>query len=187
MAKFPPDERTVYLAFKNVFKGPDVQPQSDKKIKKKIRKHENQSDEIRALVHEHNIDNVGNSVKALLDDDIFASTLKAKMRFPELFDVSPAQSAERAASEAEAVRTELDAMRDMSVPQQDQSASHSAEGAASEATAVTTETEVVQNISETRQNPGLRKAFDEDAVAQKEQPHVHGMLFYSSLARFPFD
>ncbi len=121
MVKIPPDERTVYLAFKDVFKGPDAQPRNDKSIKKKVRKHENHSEEIRALVKEHNIDNVGNSVKTLLEGDIFTSTLKAKIRFPELFDVSPAQSAERAASEAEAARNEADAIREVVVRQQDES------------------------------------------------------------------
>lgn len=115
MAQIPPDERTVYLAFKNVFKGIDAQTRTDKTIKKKIQKHEDGSEEIRALLQEHNLDNVRKSIKTLLEGDIFGSTLKAKMRFPELFDVSPAQSAERAASEAEAARTEADAMRDVTV------------------------------------------------------------------------
>ncbi|KAJ4412584.1 hypothetical protein N0V91_000342 [Didymella pomorum] len=173
MAKFPPDERTVYLAFKNVFKGPDGNTRSEKKIKKKIQKHENQSDEIRALVHEHNIDNVGNSVKALLEGDVFASTLKAKMRFPELFDVSPAQSAERAASEAEAVRTEMDAMRDANVTHQDQSVLQSAERAASEITAVKTEIDANRDVSVTQQKHNLPTVVDGEAVVKKEQPHIH--------------
>ena len=121
MVKIPPCERTVYLAFKDVFKGPDAQPRNDKSIKKKIHKHEDHSEEIRALVKQHKIDNVRNSVKALLEGDIFASTLKAKIRFPELFNVSPAQSAERAASEAEASQSEADAIRDVTVGQQDES------------------------------------------------------------------
>jgi hypothetical protein len=37
--------------------------------------------------------------------------LKAKILFPEGFEVSPAQSAERYASEEEAARTEADAIR----------------------------------------------------------------------------
>lgn len=123
MAQIPPDERTVYLAFKNVFKGIDAQTRTDKTIKKKIQKHEDGSEEIRALLQEHNLDNVRKSIKTLLEGDIFGSTLKAKIRFPELFDVSPTQSAERAASEAEAARTEADAMRDVTVGPQDGSVS----------------------------------------------------------------
>ncbi|KIM95471.1 hypothetical protein OIDMADRAFT_67125, partial [Oidiodendron maius Zn] len=55
----PPDERVVFLALKNVFKGQDAE---------------------------------------------------AKIRFPELFDLSPTQSAEKEASEAEAARHEADAI-----------------------------------------------------------------------------
>ncbi|KAI0191402.1 hypothetical protein EV127DRAFT_363792 [Xylaria flabelliformis] len=58
--KNPPDERVVYLALKNVFKGKNAE---------------------------------------------------AKIRFPEVFDVSPAQSADRAASEAEAAINEANAIK----------------------------------------------------------------------------
>lgn len=113
MAKNPPDERLVYLALKNVFKGPDAQLRIAKKIRKLIQKYLDNGDaEVRALVAEHNIDNVCNTAKALLQDEIFASTLRAKIRFPEVFEVSPAQTAERVASEAEAARTDADAIRD---------------------------------------------------------------------------
>src|SRR4051812_21134924 len=87
MAKNPPDERLVYLALKNVFKGPDAGLRIAKKIRKLIQKHLDDGDaEVRALVAEHNIDNVCNTAKALLQDEIFASTLKAKIRFPEVFE-----------------------------------------------------------------------------------------------------
>lgn len=119
MVKIPPDERSVYLAFKNVFRGTEAQPQSEKKIGKKIRKHKSENEEIQALVNEHNVENLGNTVKALLQGDVFASTLRAKIRFPELFDVSPAQSAERALSEAEAAKTEADAIREIIAEQQE--------------------------------------------------------------------
>ncbi|RDL30367.1 Uncharacterized protein BP5553_10245 [Venustampulla echinocandica] len=113
MAKNPPDERLVYLALKNVFKGPDAQLRIPKKIRKLIQKQlENGHAELRALVAEHNINNVCNVAKALLQDSIFSSTLRAKIRFPEVFEVSPAQSAERVASEAEAARSDADAIRD---------------------------------------------------------------------------
>jgi hypothetical protein len=113
MAKNTPDERLVYLAFTNVFKGPDAQLRIPKKIRKLIQKQLDDGDgQVRALVDEYNIDNVCNAAKALLQSEIFASTLNAKMRFPELFEVSPAQSAERVASEAEAARSDADAIKD---------------------------------------------------------------------------
>lgn len=123
MVKIPPDERTVYLAFKDVFKGPDAQLRTSKAIKRRIRRHLDHNEEIKTLVQEYKITSVGNSAKTLLENDIFSSTLKAKIRFPELFDVSPAQSAGRAASEAEAARIDFEAIREVVVGQQDESIS----------------------------------------------------------------
>jgi hypothetical protein len=52
-------------------------------------------------------------VRTLLTEEIFKSTLRAKIRFPEVFDVSRAQTAEREASEAEAARNEATAIQDV--------------------------------------------------------------------------
>jgi hypothetical protein len=112
MAKNRPDERLVYLAFKNVFMGQEAKLRTPRKIRKQIQKHFDDGDvRVRALVAEHSMDNVCNTLKTLLQDEIFESSLKAKIRFPEVFEVSPAQSAERAASEAEAARNDADAIR----------------------------------------------------------------------------
>ncbi|ETN45756.1 uncharacterized protein HMPREF1541_09589 [Cyphellophora europaea CBS 101466] len=118
MAKFTPDERSVYLAFKNVFKGPEAQIRTSKKIRKLVQNHQNETD-IRDLITEYNHDNVCNSIKSLLEQQIFESTLKAKLKFPEVFDVSPTQSADRAASEAEAAQAEVDVIHDISQGQQE--------------------------------------------------------------------
>ena len=118
MVRNPPDERLVYLALKNIFKGQDAQVRTPKPIRKLIRKHENAPD-LRELIAEHTMDNVCNAAKTLLERRIFESTLYAKIHFPEVFDVSPAQSAERVASEAEATRTEADAMKGIAEGLQD--------------------------------------------------------------------
>jgi hypothetical protein len=110
MTKHPPDERLVYLALKNIFKGADAQVRKAKKVRELIQKAQ-QNIDVRNLIREHSIDNVCNVAKALLEQQIFESTLKAKIRFPEVFEVSPAQSAERSASEAEAAKSEADAIR----------------------------------------------------------------------------
>jgi hypothetical protein len=81
-----------------------------KKIRELILKRQHAAD-IGSLIREHNIDNVYNVAKTLLEQQIFKSTLKAKIRFPEVFEVSPTQSAERSASKAEAARTEADAIK----------------------------------------------------------------------------
>ena len=111
MARNLPDERLVYLALRNIFKGADAQLRRPKKVRELIQKHQHCAD-VRDLLEEHNVDTVCSTAKILLDNQIFESTLKAKIRFPEVFEVSPAQSAEREASEAEAAKTEEDAIKD---------------------------------------------------------------------------
>lgn len=113
MAKITPDERSVYLALKNVFKGQDAHLRTPKKIRKLVQAHQNDTD-IRDLIAEYNLENVCNATKSLLEQRIFESTLNAKIKFPEVFDVSPAQSADRAISEAEAARAEVNMIQDMS-------------------------------------------------------------------------
>lgn len=110
MTKNTPDERLVYLALKDTFRAADAQIRKAKKVRELVQKAQQHGD-VRDLIEEHHFDNVCNVVKVLLEQQIFESTLKAKMRFPELFEVSPAQSAERCASEAEVARLEADAIR----------------------------------------------------------------------------
>lgn len=105
MAKNPPDERLVYLALKEVFLGPDAQLRKRKKVHKLIVKHQTKAN-IKILIQEHNIDNVCQVAMVLLEEQVFESTLKAKIRFPEVFEVSPNQTAERAISELEVARSE---------------------------------------------------------------------------------
>lgn len=104
-----PDERVVFLILKNVFKGQNAEVRQPRAIHKLIKEHQ-KLDAVADLVREHNFDIVCNAARVLLCDDIFASTLKAKIRFPELFDLSPTQSAEKEASEAEAAKHEADAI-----------------------------------------------------------------------------
>jgi hypothetical protein len=110
--KNPPDERVVYVALKNVFKGCNAEVRQPKLIRKLIVNHQGQAD-VTDLVQAHTIEAICNTARVLLTEQIFESTLKAKMRFPEVFDVSPAQSAERETSEAEAARNEANAIQDV--------------------------------------------------------------------------
>ena len=107
----PPDERVVYLALKNLFKGQNAQVRKSKTVAKLI-KGSNQEDAVANLLREHDFDTICTMAGRLLSAEIFESTLKAKVRFPELFDSSPAQSAEKEASEAEAARNEANAIKD---------------------------------------------------------------------------
>lgn len=110
MGKNPPDERLVYLALKNIFKGGNANLRRLKRIRELVLSHQNNGD-VRSLIEEHNVDNVAQTAKLLLEDGIFASTMQARIRFPEVFQVSPAQSAERSASEVEAAKSEADAIK----------------------------------------------------------------------------
>ncbi|KAK6362466.1 hypothetical protein LTS17_012839 [Exophiala oligosperma] len=116
-----PDERVVYLALKESFKGADAHIRRAKKVREIIQKAQNNID-VRDLIQQHNLENVCSVTKALLEQQIFESTLKAKIRFPEVFEISPAQTAERAASEAEAARLEADAIKSASARQNDNAA-----------------------------------------------------------------
>jgi len=118
--KNPPDERVVCLALGNVFKGTHAETRQPKAINKLITKHRIYT-EVAYLFREHGMDTVCNVARTLLTEQIFESTLKAKPRFPEGFDVSLAQSAEREASEVEAAKNEASATRDTAQGNQDKS------------------------------------------------------------------
>lgn len=109
--KHHPDERVVYLGLKNIFKGQKAEVRQLHAIQRLVTKHQNHA-EVKDLIREHDIASVCSVARTLLTEQIFESTLKAKLRFPEVFDVSPTQSAEREASEAEAAKNESDAIRD---------------------------------------------------------------------------
>ncbi len=109
--KNPPDERVVYLALRKVFQGPNAGARRQPVVRKLIVGNKHHED-IAALIREHNIDILCNVTRKLLSEQIFESTLKAKILFPEVFDVSPVQSADREASEAEAARNDAKAIQD---------------------------------------------------------------------------
>lgn len=106
MAQYHPDERVVYQTLKHVFEGKDAQTCNGKKVRKLIRNNRTSNRDIRDLVREHGIMNVSKVAAGLLEQHIFQSTIKAKLRFPELFDVSPAQTAEREETETAESRRE---------------------------------------------------------------------------------
>jgi len=113
MAKNPPDEKIVYLAFKDIFNGPNALLRSSTKVRNLIKKHlDGNNRDIRTLVAAHDLGIVIKTVKSLLSAEIFSSTLRAKMRFPEVFEVSPVQSAEREIAECEAARSDEVVIRD---------------------------------------------------------------------------
>ena len=111
MVQNDPDERLVYLACQHIFRGSHSQIRKRKSVKNLIQQNE---PALADLLREYDIDTTCTVAKKLLEDEVFGSTSKAKIRWPELFDVSPTQSAEREASEAEAARDEANAIREIS-------------------------------------------------------------------------
>ncbi|KAB5522989.1 hypothetical protein GE09DRAFT_1153410, partial [Coniochaeta sp. 2T2.1] len=110
-SKIHPDERGVYLALKNVSKGSYAEVRQLPKIRKLILNSQEQHD-VASLIKAYNMNTVCTTARTLLTERIFESTLEAKIRFPEVFDVSSTQSAAREASEVEAARNEANALED---------------------------------------------------------------------------
>lgn len=111
MAGNDPDERLVYLACQHIFRDSNSQVRKLKTVKGLI---EQNKTALADILREYNVDRTSNVAKKLLENRVFDSTLEAKIRFPELFDVSPTQSAEREASEAEAARDEANTVQKIS-------------------------------------------------------------------------
>lgn len=100
-AKNVADDRVVYVAFNTIFQGQDSQIRKLPSIKRLVRKHKQQP-QVTQLLKEYGEPVICEQLQKLLGAQVFESTVKAKCEFPELFEVSRAQSAERAISEAEA-------------------------------------------------------------------------------------
>lgn len=111
MGQNDPDERLVYLACQHIFRGSHSHVRKLKVIRSLIQENE---PSLPGLLRDHNINRTTIIAKKLLEDQVFGDTVKAKIRFPELFDISPTQSAEREVSEAEAARGEANAAKEIS-------------------------------------------------------------------------
>lgn len=108
MAKKSPDERLVYLSCRHIFRDANSLIRKPKLIKQMI---EQNKSALEGLIREYHVDTICHVAKILLEGQVFESTRNAKIRFPEVFDVSPAQSADRDVSEADAARGEADMVR----------------------------------------------------------------------------
>ena len=117
MVKRTPDGRLVYLHCSSIFNGLNAQIRRQKKISQLLSKHRSS---IEILTREFNLQDIAVVAKQLLDEKIFESLPRAKLRFPELFQQSEAQEAEREASEAEVVRIEAEAAQDIVLTSDDE-------------------------------------------------------------------
>lgn len=85
MANPPLAEKLTYQTLKEVFTGDAnaIPPSTLKTIRKRIERFRNAK--IGALIERHGLEEVTRVAKVLLDDQVFQSTAKAKLRFPDLF------------------------------------------------------------------------------------------------------
>ena len=118
MAKQPsPDKRLVYLYCSSIFSGPNAKVRKPKKISQLLEQHRGS---IKILTKESTLPAIAAVAKELLEEEIFESPPRAKLLYPELFQPSETQEAERAASEAEVVRIEAEAAHDAVVTSDDE-------------------------------------------------------------------
>ena len=105
-----PDGRLVYLHCSSIFSGANAHVRKVKKISQLLEKHKAS---IKMLTKEFTLPAVAAIAKELLEEQIFESLPRARLRYPELFQPSETQEAKRAASEAEVIRIEAEAAQDI--------------------------------------------------------------------------
>lgn len=87
----------IYLACRAIFSGQNAQFRRRKIIKKLVREH---SSTLHPLIEELQESKLIDLIRQLLQEKVFQSISRAEQEFPQLFLSSPAQDAEREASEA---------------------------------------------------------------------------------------
>jgi len=112
-----PDGRLVYLHCSSIFSGANAQIRRPKKVSQLLEKHKAS---IKILTKEFTLPAIAAVARELLEKRIFESLPRAKLRYPELFQPSETQEAERAASEAEVVRIEAEAAQDIVLTSDDE-------------------------------------------------------------------
>ncbi|KAL8822446.1 MAG: hypothetical protein Q9191_006820 [Dirinaria sp. TL-2023a] len=115
--KRSPDGRLVYLHCSSIFSGANAQVRRAKKVSQLLEQHKAS---IKILTKEFTVPAIAAVAKELLEERIFESLPRAKLRYPELFQLTETQEAERAASEAEVVRIEAEAAQDLVLASDDE-------------------------------------------------------------------
>lgn len=100
-------QRLVYLHCRSLFDGANAQLRKEKAIRRILQAHKTS---IPVLSRDFSLEVIYPVAKQLLEEGIFESTAKARLRFPELFETTPAQKSKRAAFEAEVARSETKAI-----------------------------------------------------------------------------
>ena len=112
-----PDGRLVYLHCSSIFSGINAHIRKLKVVSRLLGQHRAS---IKILTREFPLDAIATVAKQLLDEEIFESLPRAKLHYPELFQTSETQEAERAASEAEVIRIEDEAAQNIELTSDDE-------------------------------------------------------------------
>jgi hypothetical protein len=107
------DKRRVFLASRSLFSGQNAHIRQARAIRKIVEK---QSKPFVSLVKDFGFHQTTEIIKALLEEQIFESELKARKEFPELFQTSPARNVQHTESENDAARSEAEALEDYHSP-----------------------------------------------------------------------
>ncbi|KAK1634019.1 hypothetical protein BDP81DRAFT_433553 [Colletotrichum phormii] len=105
------DLERVYSTCRAIFSGVDAQLRKKKKVKEVLIKN---TVAVRSLFFSYGEEKTALMAQHLLETRVFESDLRAKVMFPNLFQSTPQQDAEREASEADAVRSVANALEEMS-------------------------------------------------------------------------
>ena len=112
-----PDGRLVYLHCSSIFSGANALVRKAKKVSQLLQTHRAS---INTLTREFTVSDIATVAKELLEEQIFESQPRARLRFPELFQPSETREAEREASEEEAIRIEAEAAQDLVLTSDDE-------------------------------------------------------------------
>lgn len=102
--------KEVYVSCRSIFVGQNAQLRRPKKVKEVLQQQELK---IMPLLNKYGLDEVAVYARNLLDSRVFESQLRAKIEFPDLFEISPLRDVQRTESEHEAVRSEAEALAEV--------------------------------------------------------------------------
>ncbi|KAI9670786.1 MAG: hypothetical protein M1817_003897 [Caeruleum heppii] len=101
------EKREVFLFCRGIFAGQNAQLRKKSKVRELLQQH---GGRIGPLVSKYGSDSIFNTARHLLEKKVFESNLRAKIEFPDLYEISASRGAQRTASENEAARSEAEAL-----------------------------------------------------------------------------
>lgn len=114
----PPDRKLVYLHCSSIFKGANARVRKIKTIIQLLNKHRTS---IKILTDQSPLSAIASVAKSLLEQGIFELQPRARLHFPDLFQPSERQEAQREASEAKVAKSEAETVQETAVNSDEQS------------------------------------------------------------------